>query len=60
MSKKEIIEIFNTIRKDDKDTIDKLISMNERILFELRDLISETRTYFKELKIGVSEPKKHH
>ena len=50
MSKKEIIEIFNTIRKDDKDTIDKLISMNERILFELRDLISETRTYFKELK----------
>ena len=58
MSKKEIIEIFNTIRRDDKDTINKLISMNERILFELRDLISETRTYFKELKTSVSEPKK--
>lgn len=47
MSKKEIIEVFQQIRRDDKNTIDKLISMNERILFELRDLIHEVHEYIK-------------
>lgn len=47
MSKKDVIELFKQIRKDDQETIDKLISMNERILFELRDLISTTRDFIK-------------
>lgn len=58
MNKKEIIQIFNSIRQDDKDTINKLISMNERILFELRDLIQETRCAIKDIKIYAPEHKK--
>lgn len=47
MSKKDIIELLRQIRRDDQETIDKLISMNERILFELRDLIITTKDYIK-------------
>lgn len=51
MSKKDIIELFKQIRKDDQATIDKLISMNERILFELRDLISTTKDFIKSKEV---------
>ena len=50
MKSREITEIYEKIRRDDQQTIENLINLNERIIWDLKDLISTTKEILLEKK----------
>lgn len=51
IKKDDIINILLEDRRDSKNTIDKLISLNERLFLEFRDIISNLQRYLQKEKI---------